>query len=56
MHWAAYYGKTEALALLLQYKGDPNKADKGGQTAVHNAARYGKTEALELLQRIVGIK
>ena len=50
VHWAAK-GKAEALQLLLQHGGDPNRADTNGYTPVHMAW---KTEDLSLLKAAGG--
>ena len=46
---AAGNGRTEALRLLLQCRGEPNRVGTYGGTAVNNASRNGHTETLRLL-------
>ena len=38
VHWAALYGKTDALKLLVSRGGLPDKPSTVGSTAVHYAA------------------
>ncbi|MGA2142634.1 MAG: ankyrin repeat domain-containing protein [Brevinematales bacterium] len=46
---AAFYGKTEAVKLLIASGADVNIADINGDTALISAAYYGKTEAVSEL-------
>ena len=54
VYWATVKGKTEALKLLLQYGGDPNRANKHDYTPVHDAANRGIIEPLQLLLQYGG--
>ena len=51
---AASNRNNEVLQLLLEYRGDPNKADKRGKTAVHWAVQYGNNEVLQMLLQYRG--
>ena len=50
VHSAAYNGQAEALQLLLQCGGDPNRAIKNGSTAMHSASYSGHVDALRLTE------
>ena len=54
VHSAAYNGHAEALQLLLQCGGDPNRAIKNGSTAMHSASYSGHVDALRLLLQYGG--
>ena len=54
MSVAASYGHTEALRLLLQCGGDPNRAAYDGWTPVYEATRNGHTKAVRLLEAAGG--
>ena len=49
LHWAAIYGQTKAMELLLAEKADVNSLDKDGFTPLHWAATFNKKDAVELL-------
>ena len=50
LHWAAWYGYTEAVKLLLAVGADVNAKDDLGRTALHWAAWHGCTEVVALLK------
>ena len=49
LHWAAIYGQTKAMELLLAAKADVNSLDGDGFTPLHWAATFNKRAAVELL-------
>lgn len=50
LHWAAFKNEIECVALLLQYKADPNaRAHPSGWTPLHDAAYSNSRETIELL-------
>lgn len=49
LHWAAIYGQTKVMKLLLDSKADVNSLDKDGFTPLHWAATFNKGDAVELL-------
>ena len=49
LHWAALYGQTKVLELLLAEKADVNLLDADGFTPLHWATTFNKREAVELL-------
>jgi ankyrin repeat protein len=49
LHWAALYGQTKVMKLLLAEKADLNLLDGDGFTPLHWAATFNKNEAVELL-------
>uniref|UniRef100_A0A914UZN2 KRIT N-terminal NPxY motif-rich region domain-containing protein n=1 Tax=Plectus sambesii TaxID=2011161 RepID=A0A914UZN2_9BILA len=56
LHYAAWYGKLEAMQVLLNYGNcDVNLRNKSGSTALHFAAWYGNVYMVELLMSHPGI-
>lgn len=49
LHWAAIYGQTKVMKLLLAEKADVNSLDGDGFTPLHWAATFDKRDAVELL-------
>lgn len=49
LHWAAFYGQSNAVQLLLAEKADVNALDEGGFTALHWAAMFDKSDVAQLL-------
>jgi len=49
LHWAALYGQTKVMELLLAKKADVNLLDGDGFTPLHWAATFNKRDAVELL-------
>lgn len=50
LHEAAYNGETEILRMLLEKKGNPNKADYiQSRTAMHYASEHGHIKCLQML-------
>merc|ERR1712200_130233 len=49
LHYAASYGRTFAVDLLLKHGANVNIQDNLGWTPLHNAARIGKLELIKLL-------
>jgi ankyrin repeat protein len=49
LHWAALYGQTKVMKLLLAEKADVNLLDGDGFTPLHWAATFNKRDAVELL-------
>lgn len=49
LHWAARGGNTEAVALLLRYKADPNATAGADWTPLHLAAQRGDLEICKAL-------
>ena len=49
LHWAALYGQTKVMELLLAQKADVNLLDGDGFTPLHWAATFNKRDAVELL-------
>ena len=50
LHWAAWYGNTDVVELLLDKGADiHSKWRRNGMTSLHYAAAYGQNEAVELL-------
>jgi len=49
LHFAAYNGDDETIAILLDHKADPNARNKHGQTPLHKSALYGSLEASQRL-------
>jgi len=49
LHWAAIYGQTKVMELLLAEKTDVNLLDGEGFTPLHWAATFNKRAAVELL-------
>ncbi len=49
LHWAAIYGQTKVMELLLAEKTDVNLLDGEGFTPLHWAATFNKRDAVELL-------
>jgi len=47
LHWAAIYGRKEAVAVLLQHGADPNIAEAHNGTAMHWAAHYDDAEVIQ---------
>ena len=41
LHWAAYYGYTDIVSILLSYHANVNATDKFGRTPLHKAAYMG---------------
>jgi ankyrin repeat protein len=49
LHWAALYGQTRVMELLLAEKADVNLLDGDGFTPLHWAATFNKRDAVEVL-------
>mmetsp|Transcript_101429 Transcript_101429/g.325933 ORF Transcript_101429/g.325933 Transcript_101429/m.325933 type:complete len:533 (+) Transcript_101429:31-1629(+) len=49
LHIAAGLSSQKAVKALLQARADPNKPDKGGQTALHYACREGSVQCVQAL-------
>jgi ankyrin repeat protein len=49
LHWAALYGQTKVMELLLAEKADVNLLDADGFTPLHWAATFNKRDAVEVL-------
>lgn len=49
LHWAALYGQTKVMELLLAEKADVNLLDEDGFTPLHWATTFNKRGAVELL-------
>src|ERR1700741_2855905 len=49
LHWAAIYGQTKVMELLLAEKADVKSLDGDGFTPLHWAATFDKRDAVELL-------
>jgi ankyrin repeat protein len=49
LHWAALYGQTKVMELLLADKADVNLLDADGFTPLHWATTFNKKDAVELL-------
>ena len=49
LHWAALYGQTKVMELLLAQKADVNLLDGDGFTPLHWATTFNKRDAVELL-------
>jgi ankyrin repeat protein len=49
LHWAALYGQTKVMELLLAEKADVNSLDEDGFTPLHWAATFNQSEAVKLL-------
>jgi ankyrin repeat protein len=49
LHWAALYGQTKVMELLLAEKADVNLLDGDGFTPLHWATTFNKRDAVELL-------
>ena len=49
LHWAARYGHTDAIAVLVHAGADLNKANNVGSTSLHLAAGAGKAPMIRLL-------
>ena len=49
LSWAALFGQTDAVALLLENGADINGRTKEGSTALHSAAFLGRAETAEFL-------
>ncbi|KAL4659024.1 ankyrin repeat and SAM domain-containing protein 4B [Arapaima gigas] len=47
--WAAYHGHIEALQLICSRRGDPDKSDIWGNTALHHAATNGHLHIVKFL-------
>jgi hypothetical protein len=47
--WAALFGQTEIIELLIQKGADVNAKNRNGTTPLHGAVFLGQTEAVELL-------
>lgn len=51
VHFAAYFGATECLKLLLQHLADPLLPDKGGRSCLHWAAGYANNYSFLIIFR-----
>ena len=49
LHWAALYGQTKVMELLLAERADVNLLDGDGFTPLHWATTFNKKDAVELL-------
>jgi ankyrin repeat protein len=49
LHWAALYGQTKVMELLLAQKADVNSLDEDGFTPLHWAATFNQSDAVKLL-------
>ena len=49
LHWAALYGQTKVMELLLAKKADVNSLDEDGFTPLHWAATFNQSDAVKLL-------
>jgi ankyrin repeat protein len=49
LHWAALYGQTKVMELLLAGKADVNSLDEDGFTPLHWAATFNQSDAVRLL-------
>lgn len=49
LHWAALYGQTKVIELLLANKADVNALDEDGFTPLHWAATFNQSDAVKLL-------
>jgi ankyrin repeat protein len=49
LHWAALYGQTKMMELLLAEKADVNSLDKDGFTPLHWAATFNQSDAVKVL-------
>ena len=49
LHWAALYGQTKVMELLLANKADVNSLDEDGFTPLHWAATFNQSDAVKLL-------
>ncbi len=49
LNWAAWYGHTTIIELLLKHGADINAQNNSGYTAIHHAAENCKPESFELL-------
>jgi len=47
LHWAAIYGRKEAVAVLLKHGADPNTTEGHNGTAMHWAAHHDDSEVIE---------
>ena len=47
VHFAAYYGATECLRLLLEHGATADAVDKAGRTPLHWACGYVSSELYE---------
>ncbi|XP_078053518.1 uncharacterized protein LOC144478972 isoform X1 [Augochlora pura] len=49
IHWAASWGNTEIIEMLIQAKCDIEARDKSGMRPLHMAAKYGHRDAVKML-------
>jgi len=49
LHWAAVFGRTEIMRMLIDAGADVNAPNKSLWTPLHDAAWHGQTEAIDLL-------
>ena len=49
MNWAAYYGHTEAVGLLIQARADLERSDYAGRAPIHNSAQNGHFKIVGML-------
>jgi ankyrin repeat protein len=49
LHWAALYGQTKVMELLLANKADVNSLDEDGFTPLHWAATFNQSDAVKVL-------
>ena len=49
MTWAAYYGHTEAVGLLIQARADLQRSDLAGDSPMHNSAINGHVKIVGML-------
>ena len=49
LHWAAYYGHTDCVRLLIDTKTDVNLQTKSGHTALHSVASQAKSSQADHL-------
>ena len=52
LHFAAGYGRREAVEYLLQAGGDVRARDDGGLIPLHNACSFGHAEVVSLLLQV----
>lgn len=49
LHYAAFYGSTHCVELLLRHRADPSKPGSNGYTPLMDAARQGQVDCVKLL-------